>query len=76
MSEEELTTLDMDMLILDEFHHIEALVWGGRINTIVESHENTKILGMTAYTVRDRGTSYERDMVNPDSNELFSSKKE
>ena len=27
---------------------------------------------MSAYTVRDRGTSYERDMVNPDSNELFS----
>lgn len=72
MSEEELTTLDMDMLIVDEFHHIGAPVWGQRIKTIVESHENTKILGMSAYTVRDRGTSYERDMVNPDSNELFS----
>ncbi len=72
MSEEELTTLDMDMLIVDEFHHIGAPVWGQRIKTIVESHENTKILGMSAYTVRDRGTLYERDMVNPDNNELFS----
>ena len=72
MSEEELTTLDMDMLIVDEFHHIGAPVWGQRIKTIVESHENAKILGMSAYTVRDRGTSYERDMVNPDNNELFS----
>ena len=72
MSEKELTTLDMDMLIVDEFHHIGAPVWGQRIKTIVESHENAKILGMSAYTVRDRGTSYERDMVNPDNNELFS----
>ena len=48
MSEEELTTLDMDMLIVDEFHHIGAPVWGQRIKTIVESHENTKILGMSA----------------------------
>ena len=72
MSEKELTTLDMDMLIVDEFHHIGAPVWGQRIKTIVESHENTKILGMSAYTVRDRGTLYERDMVNPDNNELFS----
>ena len=72
MSEEELTALDMDILIVDEFHHIGAPVWGQRIKTIVESHENAKILGMSAYTVRDRGTSYERDMVNPDSNELFS----
>lgn len=29
---------------------------------------------MTAYTVRDRGTPYERDMANPETNELFSEK--
>jgi len=29
---------------------------------------------MTAYTVRDRGTSYERDMVNPEGEEIFSNK--
>ena len=30
MSEEELTTLDMDMLIVDEFHHIGAPVFGDK----------------------------------------------
>lgn len=72
MSEDELAELDIDLLILDEFHHIGAPVWGTRVNTIIETHENMKILGMTAYTVRDRGTSYERDMINPETDELFS----
>ena len=31
-----------------------------------------KVFGMTAYTVRDRGTSYERDMALEESAELFS----
>ena len=72
LSENELVELNVDLLILDEFHHIGAPVWGERVNKIVESHKNMKILGMTAYTVRDRGTSYERDMVNFEKNELFS----
>ena len=74
MDKEEIEKLDIDMLILDEFHHIGAPVWGNRINTIIDTHPNMKIFGMTAYTVRDRGTSYERDMANPDTNEIFSNK--
>ena len=74
MSKEEISNIDCDMIILDEFHHIGALKWGVRVNTIIETHPNIKVLGMTAYTVRDRGTSYERDMANPDTNELFSNK--
>jgi len=74
MSEEEISELEVDLLILDEFHHIGAPIWGARINTLVETHEDLQIFGMTAYTVRDRGTSYERDMVNSETNELFSNK--
>ena len=74
MSKEEISKLDVDLLILDEFHHIGAPIWGQRINTLVETHEDLKIFGMTAYTVRDRGTAYERDMVNPETDELFSNK--
>ena len=33
-----------------------------------------QIFGMTAYTVRDRGTAYERDMANLETDELFSNK--
>jgi len=74
LSREELVELDMDMMILDEFHHIGAPVWGARINQIIETHLKLKIFGMTAYTVRDRGTIYERDMANPEGKEIFSNK--
>ena len=74
LDEEEIASIDCNLLILDEFHHIGAPVWGARVNTLIETHPNMKIFGMTAYTVRDRGTSYERDMANPDTDELFSEK--
>ena len=74
LSREELALLPMDILILDEFHHIGAPVWGERVNELIKTHSNLDILGMSAYTVRDRGTIYERDMANPDGGELFSEK--
>ena len=74
MSIDEIEELDIDLLILDEFHHIGAPVWGARVNSIIDTHPNINIFGMTAYTVRDRGTSYERDMTDPETDELFSNK--
>ena len=74
LNKEEIQNIQCDLLILDEFHHIGAPVWGARINTMIETHPNMKIFGMTAYTIRDRGTSYERDMAADDSDELFSNK--
>ena len=74
MDRNEIESLNAQMLIIDEFHHIGAPVWGSRINTIIETHPNIKVFGMSAYTIRDRGTQYERDMANPDTNELFSNK--
>ena len=72
LSREELKNIKVDTLILDEFHHLGAPVWGARINTLIKTHPNIKVLGMTAYTVRDRNTPYERDMANPNTDELFS----
>ena len=74
LSKEELSNLPCELLILDEFHHLGAPVWGSRVNTLIETHKDIKVLGMTAYTIRDRNTPYERDMANPDTNELFSNK--
>lgn len=74
MSKQEISELNCDLLILDEFHHIGAPVWGARINTLVETHPEMLVFGMTAYTVIGRGTPYERDMADPDTNELFSNK--
>ena len=72
LSREEISNIDCDLLILDEFHHIGAPVWGARINTMIETHPDIKVFGMTAYTIRDRGTPYERDMANSETEELFS----
>ena len=74
MTEEELQNMKIDILILDEFHHIGAPIWGKCIKEIVDSHKNIKILGMSAYTVRNRGSIYERDMISPETDELFSNK--
>ena len=74
LSIEDMENIDCDLLILDEFHHLGAPVWGARTKTFIESHSNIKIFGMTAYTIRDRNTSYERDMANPETDELFSNK--
>ena len=74
LSRNEIESIDCDILILDEFHHIGAPIWGARIDTMLETHPNIKVFGMTAYTVRDRGTVYEKDMANPETDELFSGK--
>lgn len=74
MSEEEIAALDCDFIVLDEFHHLGAPVWGSRINSLIKTHPNAEVLGLTAYTVRDRGTVYERDMVLQDGDEIFSDK--
>ncbi len=74
LSADEIASIACDLLILDEFHHIGAPIWGARIQTLLDTHQDLQIFGMTAYTVRDRGTIYERDMANPDTDELFSKK--
>ncbi|MBR6820725.1 MAG: Helicase associated domain protein [Bacilli bacterium] len=74
MSDEELENLELDYLVLDEFHHIGAPKWGESVNKIIDFHEDVKVLGMSAYTIRDRGTIYERDMVELGSNEVFAGK--
>ena len=74
LSKEELSKLNVDLLVTDELHHLGAPVWGKRITDIVETHPDMLLFGMTAYTVRDRATAYERDMTNPETNELFSGK--
>lgn len=74
LSEEEIKNLPCDLLIVDEFHHIGAPIWGERINKLIETHPNIQVFGMTAYTKRNRGKSYERDMADPEGTELFSGK--
>ena len=74
LSPKELKKLNVDMLILDEFHHIGAPVWGDAVNMVISSHSDLLVFGMSAYSVRDRGTRYERDMAEDNGTELFSDK--
>ena len=72
LKKSELDELDIDILILDEFHHIGAPIWGAAVDEIINSHKDLKVLGMSAYTIRDRGTYKERNMIEEDGDELFS----
>lgn len=72
--QKELSEYQFDHLIIDEFQHLGAPVWGAKVDELISTHPNARILGTTAYTIRDRGTIYERDMALPDGDELFSDK--
>lgn len=74
LNKEELANLDIDILVTDEFHHIGAPVWENRIRTIEETHPNLKIIGTSAYSIRNRSTPYERNMAEPNGDEIFSDK--
>ena len=62
-SRNELESLNIDMLVVDEFHHLGAREWTAAINKIIESHPKLKIFGMSATSVRERGTSKEDDVA-------------
>lgn len=62
MTKEELSSLEVDYLITDEYHHIVSTEWIKRIETIDESHPNLKIFGMTATPTRASGTLKEENV--------------
>ncbi len=62
-STEELADLKFDYLVVDEFHHMGAPIWGQRITDLINLHENAHVLGMSAYTIRDKGTAFAMDVA-------------
>lgn len=74
MEDEDIKKMKVDLAIFDEFHHLGAPVWGDKVNTLVDSHPDAWLFGMSAYSIRKRGTMYERDMALPGGNEIFSDK--
>ena len=59
----DIQNLEFDYLVVDEFHHSGAPIWGQRITDLINTHKNAFTLGMSAYTIRDKGTAYAMDIA-------------
>ena len=49
---EEMSKLNLDIIILDEFHHCGSPIWGNAVNDLCEVFPNAKILGLSATPIR------------------------
>ena len=52
MIDEEIDMLKADLIIIDEFHRVGASKWGMKIQNLLNSHENSKLFGVTATPIR------------------------
>ena len=52
MTDEEIDMLKADLIIIDEFHRVGASKWGMKIQNLLNSHENSKLFGVTATPIR------------------------
>lgn len=52
ISDEEIENLEVDIIIVDEFHHCGAPVWGKGINRLIERNPDAKVLGLSATPIR------------------------
>ena len=65
LSEVEIESLPCEILILSDFYHLSAPVWQARVNTLIKTHPNIKILGGAGLNFS------EKEMINADGSELF-----
>ena len=68
MSDEEIESLNLDLIVLDEFHHCGAEKWQQGVTKLLEKNSRAKVLGTSATPIR-YSDNY-RDM----SDELFEGK--
>lgn len=52
MTEKEITNIKADLIICDELHRTGANTWGNKFETLVESHSDSKVFGVTATPLR------------------------
>lgn len=65
ISEEEVSCLEADYIILDEFHRCGAEMWGKGVKRLLNTHKNVPVLGLSATNIRYLDN--QRDMAD----ELF-----
>ena len=52
MTNKRIKSLSADKIIIDEFHRTGAANWYKKVNILLESHKDSKVLGLTATPVR------------------------
>lgn len=65
LSDEEIDKLDVDIVILDEFHHCGAPEWSAGVDRLLAKNSDAQVLGLSATPIRY--FDYSRDMAE----ELF-----
>lgn len=57
MEDKEISDMDLDLIVLDEFHHTTSKVWGEKVEQLLSSHTGALIFGTSATPVRTDGTN-------------------
>lgn len=52
MTDEDISNIKADLIIIDEFHRVGAYKWGRKIQHLLDSHESSKLFGVTATPIR------------------------
>lgn len=52
MTDEEISTMEFDLIVCDELHRTGAKTWGQKFETLVNSHPDSKVFGVTATPLR------------------------
>ena len=52
MTDEEISAMEFDLIVCDELHRTGAKTWGQKFETLVNSHTNSKVFGVTATPLR------------------------
>jgi len=52
MTEEDLSLIEPDYIILDEFHRAGAKAWGTGVRNLLEAYSDTPVLGLSATNIR------------------------
>lgn len=52
MSDDEIVNINADLIVCDELHRTGAKTWGIKFESLVDSHQNAKVFGVTATPLR------------------------
>lgn len=52
MTDEEISAMDFDLIVCDELHRTGAKTWGQKFEVLVNSHQDSKVFGVTATPLR------------------------